>query len=55
MCKYVVLLKFTEKGLGSIAESVNRADGFHTAAATAGCSVEARFWTIGLFFVRGCG
>ncbi len=47
MCKYVVLLKFTEKGLGGIAESVNRADSFHTAAAAAGCTVEARFWTIG--------
>lgn len=47
MCKYVVLLKFTEKGLGGIAESVNRADSFHTAAAAAGCTVEARYWTIG--------
>lgn len=47
MCKYVVLIKFTEKGIGGIAESVNRADGFHSAAAAAGCTVEARFWTLG--------
>ena len=47
MCKYVVLIKFTEKGSGGIAESVNRADSFHSTAAAAGCTVEARYWTLG--------
>ena len=47
MCKYVVLIKFTEKGIASIGESVNRADTFQSAAAALGCTVESRFWTIG--------
>lgn len=47
MVKYVVLVNFTEKGLGNISESVNRADSFSAAAAKAGCTVEARYWTIG--------
>ena len=47
MCKFVVLIKFTEKGIGGIAESVNRADNFHATAAAAGSEVEARFWTLG--------
>jgi len=47
MVKYVVLVKFTEKGAGNVAESVNRADNFSATAAKAGCTVEARYWTIG--------
>lgn len=49
MNKYVVLIKFTERGASNIAESVNRADSFQATAAASGCEVEARFWTLGLY------
>ncbi len=49
MVRYVVLLNFTEKGMAAVKESPNRAESFRAAAAKAGASVEALFWTIGQY------
>ena len=49
MCRYIVLLKFTDQGLAHVRESLERADAFTIAAAKAGASVEGRFWTIGKY------
>ena len=40
MCKFVVLLKFTEKGMSDIASSVERADVFKAEAAKWGALVK---------------
>lgn len=47
MSKYVVLLKYTEKGIADISESADRAETFRAAAAKTGVTVENQFWTIG--------
>lgn len=47
MNRYVVLLKFTEKGLANIAQSASRADAFRENAAKTGSKVLGQYWTIG--------
>jgi uncharacterized protein with GYD domain len=47
MCRYITLLKFTEKGSAQIQESTSRAHAFDELAAKSGVKVEGQFWTIG--------
>lgn len=47
MCRYVVLLKFTEQGIANVGESLDRAEAFRAAAQKAGASVEGQYWTTG--------
>jgi uncharacterized protein with GYD domain len=49
MARYVVLLNLAEGGVAAVKDSVAWADAFHTAAAKAGATVEALFWTLGLY------
>lgn len=47
MVRYVMLLKFTDKGIGTIKDSPSRAEAFRAAASKAGAVVESQFWTLG--------
>ncbi len=47
MSRYIVLLKFTEKGVAHVGKSLGRADDFRATAQKAGATVEGQFWTIG--------
>ena len=47
MCKYVVLLKFTGQGATHVDRSPERAAEFRAAAAKAGITIDAQFWTVG--------
>ena len=47
MTRYVMLLKFTEKGLANAKESPARAAAFKAAATKAGANVEAQYWLLG--------
>lgn len=47
MSKHVVLLKFTEKGIAGINQSVERANAFRAAAERAGVKIEMQLWTAG--------
>ena len=49
MARYVVLIKFTDKGAGQIKESTARAHNFDKAAAKAGVKIEAQYWTLGAY------
>ncbi len=49
MTRYVVLLKFTEKGVTHIKDSPERAAAFVTAVEKAGGKVESQYWTIGAY------
>ena len=49
MVRYMVLLNFTEKGMGGVKDSVNRAENFRSAAAKLGAKVESVFWTLGTY------
>lgn len=49
MCRYIILLKYTDQGLANVRESLERADAFTIAAAKVGASVEGRFWTLGKY------
>ena len=49
MVRYMVLLNFTEKGIGGVKDSVSRAEGFRSAAAKMGAKVESVFWTLGTY------
>ena len=49
MIRYMVLLNFTEKGIGGVKDSVNRAESFRSTAAKVGTTVEAVFWTLGTY------
>jgi uncharacterized protein with GYD domain len=42
-----MLLKFTEKGVGAIQDSPNRADTFRDWAAKHGATVDVQLWTMG--------
>lgn len=48
MAKYVSLINFTEKGIGSFKETVTRADAAKKAAADMGGSLEV-MWTVGQY------
>jgi uncharacterized protein with GYD domain len=47
MLRFVMLLKFTDKGIATIKESPSRAEAFQAAAAKAEAVVESQFWTLG--------
>lgn len=47
MSRYAVLINFTEKGISAVTQSVNRVEAFKAAAAEAGATVEAVYWTLG--------
>ncbi len=47
MFRYITLLHFTPQGLKNIKRSGARAATFRAAAAKAGVTVEAQYWTIG--------
>ncbi len=47
MTRFVVLLKFTEKGIMNVKDSVARAAAFRDKAAKVGATVEAQYWTQG--------
>jgi uncharacterized protein with GYD domain len=49
MVRYVVLLKFTDKGVSALKDSPSRAETFKTTAARLGVTVEAEYWTLGQF------
>jgi uncharacterized protein with GYD domain len=49
MVRYVLLLKFTDKGINQIQDSPGRAEAFKKAAAQAGATIEAQFWTLGKY------
>ena len=49
MMRYVVLLKFTDKGISQVQDSPARAEAFKKAAAQAGATIEAQFWTLGKY------
>ena len=47
MTRFLMLLKFTEKGLAAIKDSPSRADAFREAAGKAGVTIEAQYWLLG--------
>jgi uncharacterized protein with GYD domain len=47
MTRFVVLLKFTEKGISAVKDSPARAEAFRKLATGAGVNVEAQYWTLG--------
>jgi uncharacterized protein with GYD domain len=49
MARYVVLLRFTEKGAQAIKQSTSRAHAFDKAAEKAGVKIEVQYWTLGRY------
>jgi uncharacterized protein with GYD domain len=49
MIRYVVLLRFTEQGVKNLNRSTARAADFREAAAKAGVTTEAQYWTTGSY------
>ncbi|MCC6421038.1 MAG: GYD domain-containing protein [Gemmataceae bacterium] len=47
MVRFVLLLQFTDKGLGAVKDSPTRAHEFADLAARAGARIEAQFWLTG--------
>jgi uncharacterized protein with GYD domain len=47
MTRYVMLLKFTDEGIGKIKDSLAREEAFKAAAQQAGVTVESAYWTLG--------
>ncbi len=47
MIRYVVLLKFTERGITDISHSPDRAAAFRNSVEKTGGKVEAQLWTLG--------
>jgi uncharacterized protein with GYD domain len=47
MPRYVMLLRYTDKGISNIGESPKRADAFRGLAAKHGAKVETQLWTMG--------
>ena len=47
MCRYVVLLKFTEQGIANVSDSLDRSADFAQRAAELGATVEGQYWTTG--------
>jgi uncharacterized protein with GYD domain len=47
MPRYVMLLKYTDKGISNIADSPKRADAFRDLATKHGAKVETQLWTMG--------
>lgn len=49
MVRYVVLLRFTEKGVKAIQNSPARAEAFRAAAAKVKARIEGQYWTSGSY------
>ncbi len=49
MSRYVVLMKFTDKGLANVNQSPDRATAFRAAAEKAGAKIETQLWTTGAY------
>ena len=49
MNRYLMLLKFTAKGIAAIKDSPKRATAFRAAAKKAGVTLEAQYWTLGAY------
>lgn len=49
MARYVVLIRFTEKGARAVRQSTTRAHAFDKAAGKAGVKIEAQYWTLGQY------
>ena len=47
MARFVMLLKFTEKGIAHVKESPSRAAAFRSAAEKAGATFEGVYWLLG--------
>ena len=47
MERYLMLFKFTDKGVGGVKDSPQRAQAFKEAAAKVGATVEFQIWTFG--------
>jgi uncharacterized protein with GYD domain len=47
MPRYVMLLKYTDKGIAGVKDSPKRADAFRTLVAKHGAKVETQLWTMG--------
>jgi len=47
MSRYVVLLRFTEKGVAKSEDSVARAEAFQKVAAQVNARIEGQYWTTG--------
>jgi uncharacterized protein with GYD domain len=47
MARFVMLLRYTDKGIGKVKESPRRADAFRELAAKHGVKVEVQLWTLG--------
>lgn len=47
MPRYVMLLKYTDKGIAGVKDSPKRADAFRALAAKHGAKVETQLWTTG--------
>ncbi len=47
MPRYVMLLRYTDKGIAGVADSSKRADAFRALAAKHGAKVETQLWTMG--------
>ena len=47
MVRYVMLLKFTDKGIATVKDSPTRAEAFRASAAKSGATIETQFWTLG--------
>ena len=49
MARYISLIRFTDQGARAVKKSAARALSFAKAAARAGITVEAQYWTIGSY------
>jgi uncharacterized protein with GYD domain len=49
MARFVCLLRFTERGAKHLKQSTARARAFDRAAARAGVTIEAQYWTMGVY------
>jgi len=49
MKRYISLFRFTEQGAKAIKQSTTRAKDFANAAAKAGVTIEAQYWTVGAY------
>jgi uncharacterized protein with GYD domain len=49
MPRFVMLLKYTDKGISNISDSPKRADAFRALAAKHGAKVETQLWTMGQY------
>ena len=49
MPRYVMLLKYTDKGVAKVEDSPKRADAFRDLATKHGAKVETQLWTLGAY------